>query len=51
MREYNTWSPSIYKSECPTDWTAERERSYRNGGGCKHSYGNKKRGDSKTATK
>jgi len=27
-RETNNWSPSIYKSECPVDWTAERERSY-----------------------
>ena len=27
-RETNKWSPSIYKSECPVDWTAERERSY-----------------------
>ena len=23
----NTWSPSIYKSECPTDWAAERAKS------------------------
>ena len=23
----NNWSPNIYKSECPVDWTAERNRT------------------------
>jgi hypothetical protein len=36
----NKWTPAIYKSECPVDWTAERNKAYAKGSGCKQSYGN-----------
>jgi len=33
----NNWTPSIYTSTSPVNWTEERARAYRIGGGCKQS--------------
>ena len=30
----NNWSPNIYKTECPVDWTAERNRTSGHGYNC-----------------
>ncbi len=36
----NNWTPEIYTTpENPINWTAERNKSYAMGGGCKQSYG------------
>ena len=47
----NKWTPAIYTSTSPVNWTEERAKSYRIGGGCKQSSGLNAKGVSKTSYK
>jgi len=47
----NNWTPTIYKSTSPVNWTAERARAYRIGGGCRQSLKANVKGVSKTSYK
>ena len=50
MNTLNTWTPNKLNI-APVNWTAERTRSYRIGGGCKQSLKANVKGLSRTSYK